>query len=104
MESMILIIVIITLVLLDLILTMRIFDLSPCTAVELNPVYGKTPTKQDILKLGIVYRTIFTIILMMLGLFIHHPYLAKLFYAMAGYFISVDLKNWFVVRHLLRKT
>ena len=104
MESMILVVVIVALVLLDLTLTMRIFDLSPGTAVELNPIYGKTPTKQDILKLGIVYRAIFAIILIMLGLFIHHPYLAKLFYAMAGYFVSVDLKNWFAVRHLLRKT
>jgi len=99
MENTVLVVIIIALSFLDIIFTTMIFDRSPGTAVELNPIYGKAPSKKDITKIGVLYRVGLAIILVLLVMFINHPILVKLFYFLVGYWVAVDLKNWFVIRY-----
>ena len=99
MENTVLVVIIVALSFLDIVFTTMIFDRSPGTAVELNPIYGEAPSKKDITKMGLLCRVGLAIILVLLVMFVDHPVLAKLLYAMAGYWIAVGLKNWFVIRH-----
>jgi len=99
MENIVLVVIIMVLSFLDIIFTTMIFDQNPRTAVELNPIYSKAPSKKDITKKGVLYRIGLAFILMMLVLFVNHPTLAKLLYAIVGYWVATDLKNWFVIRY-----
>ena len=99
MEDTVLVVIIIALSFLDIIFTTMIFDRNPGTAVELNPIYGKAPSKKDITKMGTLYRIGLAIILILLVVFVDHPILTKLLYFMVGYLVATDLKNWFIIRH-----